>query len=248
MDIKSTIKPTGIENVWEITLDAFEDFRGRFIELFDSRKHIINFVEDDISVSKRGVLRGIHGDETTWKLVTCVHGSFYVVVVNCDEKSEQYLRWQEFTLSGTNGRQLLVSPKRGLAILALEDDSVFHYKQSAHYGGMERQFTFKWDDPRIGIRWPMKDPIMSERDASKTMLLRFPEEDMKKLEEHLLPAMKKLSELPEDIALGAAKVIDEAIDIALKQKEACSSPPDTSCIKLQKKPKKRMRGRPRGKK
>jgi dTDP-4-dehydrorhamnose 3,5-epimerase len=165
------IKETKIEKVWLIELEAFDDHRGHFLELYNRneyRSHFgVFFVQDDVSVSNKNVLRGIHGDKITWKLVTCLHGTFFVVVVNCDEKSEQYLKHEVHILSDRNHHQLLVAPERGLAILALEDASTLHYKQSEYYHGMDAQFTLKWDDPRIGIIWPIENPILSKRDSGE---------------------------------------------------------------------------------
>jgi dTDP-4-dehydrorhamnose 3,5-epimerase len=159
-----------LEKVLVLKLEPFEDFRGEFIEIFNEKGYPdpnIFWRQDDISISRKNVLRGIHGDNATWKLVTCLHGSFYVVVVDCDTESENYLDWDWKILNDRNHYQLLVPPRHGLAILALEEDSMLHYKQSEYYLGMEAQFTFKWNDPSIGIYWPIKDPILSERDGGK---------------------------------------------------------------------------------
>lgn len=167
------VKETKIDEVWLIELDPFVDQRGQFVEIFNKKNYYdllkwdsINFVQDDISVSRKNVLRGIHGDGITYKLVTCLHGSFYVVVVNCDEKSDQYFKWESHILSDKNMHQLLVSPKRGMGIVALEENSVFHYKQSQYYKGMKAQFTYKWNNDLMNISWPIKEPILSERDSA----------------------------------------------------------------------------------
>ena len=73
----------------------FEDFRGDYIELYNSDLYRgaginVDFVQDDISTSSRHVLRGIHGDRETWKLISCLYGRFYFVVVNCDEASPRF--------------------------------------------------------------------------------------------------------------------------------------------------------------
>jgi dTDP-4-dehydrorhamnose 3,5-epimerase len=111
-------------------------------------------------------LRGIHGDDRTWKLVTCLYGKFYIAVVNCDESSPNFGKWQSFVLTRENGKQVLIPPKYGHAYQVLSNQAVFNYKQSCYYKGMENQFTYKYDDPRFKIWWPIKNPIISIRDET----------------------------------------------------------------------------------
>ena len=151
-----------------IKLDVFEDFRGEYVETYNEdlyRAHGIDvkFIQDDISVSSRHVLRGIHGDSTTWKLVSCLYGRFYFLVVNADNDSEDFGKWQSFVLSDKNRMQVLVPPKHGNAHLILSETAIFHYKQSTYYD-RSKQFTYKWDDPRFNIWWPIDNPILSQRD------------------------------------------------------------------------------------
>jgi dTDP-4-dehydrorhamnose 3,5-epimerase len=146
----------------------FEDFRGTYVELFNERLYSeaginIKFVEDDISVNSKNVLRGIHGDCETWKLISCLYGKFYLVVVNWDEDSAQFGKWQSFVLSDQNRLQVLVPPKFGNGHLVLSELSVFHYNQSSYYN-RAAQFTLLWNDPKLKIWWPIKNPILSRRD------------------------------------------------------------------------------------
>jgi dTDP-4-dehydrorhamnose 3,5-epimerase len=123
----------------------------------------IDFVEDKISASHGDVLRGIHCDLTTWKLVSCLYGLIYFVVVNCDDLSPEFGRWQGFTLDDENLEQVLVPPEYGNAHLVLSARAVFHYKWSDYYHP-ERQIHYAWDDSRFNIPWPTRHPILSERD------------------------------------------------------------------------------------
>jgi dTDP-4-dehydrorhamnose 3,5-epimerase len=162
---------TDLEGVLLIKPYIFEDHRGEYIETYNESLYNksgidVKFVQDDISVSTRNVLRGIHGDNETWKLISCLHGKFYLVVVNCDSESEDFGKWQSFVLSDRNRLQVLVPPKYGNAHLVLSDMSIFHYKQSTYYD-RTRQFTYKWDDSRLDIWWPIKNPILSQRDGIK---------------------------------------------------------------------------------
>lgn len=149
----------------------FEDFRGSYVELYNRRifeEAGINqdFIQDDISTSSRHVLRGIHGDEKTWKLISCLSGSFYLVVVNNDPSSSEYRKWQGFTLSDRNRLQVLVPPLFGNGHVVLSDSAIFHYKQTSDYD-RDSQFTILWDDPDFNIWWPIADPILSRRDKGQ---------------------------------------------------------------------------------
>jgi dTDP-4-dehydrorhamnose 3,5-epimerase len=143
----------------------FEDFRGTYIETYN--KELYNFapefVQDDFSISRENVLRGIHGDDKTWKLISCLWGEFYLVVVNWDESSSQFKQWDSFTLSCYDSQQVLIPPKFGNGHLVLSDAAIFHYKQSTYYD-RDSQFTLKWNDPTLKIKWPIENPILSERD------------------------------------------------------------------------------------
>lgn len=122
-----------------------------------------HFIQDDISVSRRHVLRGIHGDDKTWKLISCLQGSFYMVVINNDPQSSQYRKWTSFTLSESNRLQVLVPPKFGNGHVVMSEQAIFHYKQTTDYD-RSGQFTLIWNDPALNIWWPVKDPIVSVRD------------------------------------------------------------------------------------
>jgi dTDP-4-dehydrorhamnose 3,5-epimerase len=167
------IKRSELDGVLVITPPTvFEDFRGTYVETYNERLYTaagidVRFVQDDISTSTRGVLRGIHGDERTWKLISCLHGTFYLVVLNYDRSSPQFGRWQGFTLSDRNRLQVLVPPKFGNGHLVLTEDAIFSYKQNTEYD-RSTQFTVAWNDPQFQIYWPLRDPVLSARDAGGT--------------------------------------------------------------------------------
>ena len=162
------VEKTNLEGVLKITLDAFEDHRGYYIETYNQElyeKNGINtkFIQDDISVSKKNVLRGVHGDQKTLKLISCLEGEFYLVVVNNDESSTQYKQWESFTLSEKNRIQVLVPPRFGNGHLVMSERAIFHYKQNTYYSRKD-QFTILWDDSNYNIKWPINNPILSKRD------------------------------------------------------------------------------------
>jgi dTDP-4-dehydrorhamnose 3,5-epimerase len=162
---------TTLDGVLVITpLTIFEDFRGAYVETYNEKLYTeagitIKFVQDDISTSHRNVLRGIHGDRETWKLISCLHGEFYLIVLNYDGDSPQFGLWEGFTLSDRNRLQVLVPPKFGNGHAVLSESALFHYKQSTYYN-RATQFTVLWNDPRFKIRWPVEKPILSKRDQS----------------------------------------------------------------------------------
>jgi len=163
-----TFQETDLAGVKLVKLAPFEDHRGSYVELYNKELYKkngidVSFVEDDISVSERHVLRGIHGDTKTWKLISCLHGRFYLVVVNNDASSSQYKQWTSFVLSEQNRMQVLIPPNFGNGHLVMSDQAIFHYKQSQYYNP-EGQFTLRWDDPELGVWWPTETPILSQRD------------------------------------------------------------------------------------
>ena len=164
------VEKTKLDGVLLIKPYIFEDFRGQYIEtynydLYKKNGIEVEFKQDDISISSRHVLRGIHGDSETWKLISCHLGSFYLMVVNNDPASLQYRQWQGFTLSETNHHQVLVPPKFGTGHVVMSDRAMFHYKQNTYYNPAG-QFTIIWNDPQYRMWWPIKNPILSRRDEA----------------------------------------------------------------------------------
>ena len=163
------IEKTKLDGVLLVTpATVFEDFRGTYVETYNEQIYQeagikTKFVQDDISVSAKHVLRGIHGDSETWKLVSCLYGKFYLVVVNNDKNSPQFKQWVSFCLSDTNRLQVLIPPKFGNGHLVLSETAIFHYKQSTYYN-RAGQFTLLWNDPNFSIWWPIQQPIISQRD------------------------------------------------------------------------------------
>ena len=132
------ISKTRLNGVLQIRLKPFNDLRGTYLEIFNKKlfkntKKKVNFIQDDISISRRNVLRGIHGDFKTWKLVTCLMGEFLLLVVNNKKKDKQFKKWQIFKLSDQNNLQILIPPGFGNAHYVKSKKAIFHYKQSTLY-------------------------------------------------------------------------------------------------------------------
>lgn len=163
------LQDTNLESVKLITPPTnFEDFRGSYVELYNERIYKdagidVKFLQDDISTSTKHVLRGLHGDAVTWKLISCLYGKFYIVVLDMNPESSTYKQWQGFTLSDTNRTQILIPPLHGNGHVVLSETAIFHYKQNTEYD-RSGQFTVIWDDPEYKMWWPIKKPILSQRD------------------------------------------------------------------------------------
>ena len=163
------VKKTKLDGVLLIKPPTiFEDFRGTYVETYNKELYnaagiTVDLVQDDISTSTKNVLRGIHGDAKTWKLVSCLHGKFYLIVLNHDKASPQFGQWESFTLSDVNRLQVLIPPNFGNGHVVLSDTAIFHYKQNTYYD-RPGQFTVVWNDPKFKLWWPVKNPIISQRD------------------------------------------------------------------------------------
>ena len=157
---------------------SFYDFRGEYVETFSAEKYKfkdaeeqdIVFVEDDISVSKKGVLRGLHGDAKTWKLIQCLWGEIIIAVADMRKNSPTYLQWEMFSVTDKNRFQILVPAGCANGHLCISEKCLFSYKQSQYYSGSGNQFTIRWNDPKLGINWPVNDPLLSTRDSNVSFI------------------------------------------------------------------------------
>jgi dTDP-4-dehydrorhamnose 3,5-epimerase len=169
---------TRVDGLLIIQPQVFYDFRGEFVETYnnedytfrDLEGHPIGFVEDDISVSRLGVLRGLHGSEQVWKLVQCLSGEVYCAVADLRPNSPTRFAWDAHLLSERNRTQLLIPAGCATGTLCMTERCVFSYKQSRRYAGAGKQFTIRWDEPKLHIDWPLANPILSERDQHAPLL------------------------------------------------------------------------------
>jgi dTDP-4-dehydrorhamnose 3,5-epimerase len=152
--------------------DSFVDNRGELYTVFNQDEHKLVFNHDKVAVSKKHVLRGIHGDSKATKLITCLHGEIYLVVVDNRLESPNYSKWECLVLNGTNKKSVLVPPGFGNGHLVLSDTAVFFYKWSynGEYPDVKDQFSLNWKDPKIDIYWPIDNPILSERDKNSKFI------------------------------------------------------------------------------
>jgi dTDP-4-dehydrorhamnose 3,5-epimerase len=150
-------------------ISVFKDQRGIYVETFNKKKwkkkFNLDFVEENICINKKNVFKGIHGDNKTWKLVSCVHGKILSIIVNLDKKSKLYGKSEKFLLSNCNF-QILIPPFYGNSFIVMTDTACYNYKQTKYYLGSNKQFTFNIKDPFFKIKLPSEKFIMSNRDLN----------------------------------------------------------------------------------
>jgi dTDP-4-dehydrorhamnose 3,5-epimerase len=156
---------------------VFGDERGFFLETFQARRYAdiagidLPFVQDNNSRSSKGVLRGLHFQKTKpqGKLVRVVSGEVYDVAVDIREGSETFGRWHGVILSEQNKRQFWVPPGFAHGFVVLSEIADFEYKCTDYYDPSDEGSIF-WNDPDLNIDWPIKNPVVSEKDAAAQKL------------------------------------------------------------------------------
>jgi dTDP-4-dehydrorhamnose 3,5-epimerase len=164
------IMTTSIEGVLMIEPDVFEDSRGFFMETYNRNRYIksgINtlFVQDNLSYSVQGAVRGLHYQIRTpqAKLVQVISGEIFDVAVDIRRDSPTFGKWTGFHLSDRNRRQLFIPQGFAHGFCVLSEIAYFLYKCSDFFVP-DDEGGIIWSDPDIGIDWPVQDPIISEKD------------------------------------------------------------------------------------
>ena len=167
---------TRLEGVLLIEPTVHLDSRGRFFESFRKDKYLAmgikdEFVQENQSLSSKNVLRGLHYREAPEqaKLVRVVKGEVFDVVVDIRKDSPTFGNWQGFNLSDANGLQLYVPVGFAHGFCVLSDEAEFLYKVTQYYSA-EKEKGIMWNDPDIGIDWPVSDPILSDKDQQNPLL------------------------------------------------------------------------------
>lgn len=172
------ITKTKLDGVVIIEPDVFGDNRGFFMESWNKKKMAeaglnYDFVQDNHSKSTvKGTLRGIHfqkGDKAQAKLVRCVKGAVLDVAVDLRRNSPTFKQWVGVELSEENKKQLLVPRGFGHGFVTLTDDVEFLYKADNYYAP-EADAGIRWNDPDIGVKWGVENPILSEKDKRNPFL------------------------------------------------------------------------------
>jgi len=169
---------TPLKGVYILEPTVFEDHRGFFMESYNRKDFeelglYFNFVQDNHSLSVHaGVLRGLHfqlNPKAQTKVVRCLKGAIYDVVVDLRKGSPTYLKWIGVILSEYNKRQIVVPKGFAHGVLTLVPNTEIFYKVDEYYSP-EHDMSIRWDDPDIGIDWPVNDPILSEKDKNAPYL------------------------------------------------------------------------------
>jgi dTDP-4-dehydrorhamnose 3,5-epimerase len=162
---------TRIDDLVLIEVEAFGDERGFLAETFrrDAWRELgvdVDFVQENHSRSRRGILRGMHFQTQPGqaKLVRCVRGTIWDVAVDLRRDSPTYRGWEGYELSDSNHRQLLLPVGFAHGFCVLSDEADVTYKLSSYYDPAT-EAGFAWNDPDVGIEWPVPDPQVSERDG-----------------------------------------------------------------------------------
>jgi len=162
---------TDLRGVLIIEPRSFGDDRGYFMETWNesrygSEKIPTRFVQDNVSFSKKGVLRGLHfqNPKPQGKLVSVLQGEVFDVVVDLRIDSPTFKKWWGTNLSSENKKQVFIPPGFAHGFLVLSESALFFYKCTDFYSP-ESELTLLWNDPEVGINWPMKNPVVSEKDA-----------------------------------------------------------------------------------
>lgn len=176
------VTPTELEGVLLIEPDIFRDERGFFLETYHRQRYAehgigCEFVQDNHSQSRRGVLRGLHYQGSPApqdKLVRCSRGAILDVAVDLRAGSPSFGRWVALELSEENARQMFVPAGFGHGFLTLSEVAEVQYKCSAPYAPAA-EGAVRWDDPEIGIAWPIAAPTISPKDAAAQSLAQYRE-------------------------------------------------------------------------
>jgi dTDP-4-dehydrorhamnose 3,5-epimerase len=167
---------TALPGVLLVEPDVHADQRGRFREtwresLYAEHGIVGPFTQDNVSVSRKGVLRGLHiqAPAGQGKLVFAVAGTIFDVAVDVRRGSPHYGQWVGETLSADNHRQMWVPDGFLHGFCILSEEATVFYKCTRSYIA-EQQYSVRWDDPDIGIRWPVKNPVLSEKDRTAPAL------------------------------------------------------------------------------
>ena len=174
------IKETHLSGLLIIQPRVFPDERGYFFESFNAKtlknKGLdVSFVQDNISMSQKGVLRGIHFQKPPYaqgKLVQVLRGAVLDVAVDLRKNSPTYGEHYAHILSEENKTQLYVPEGFGHGFVTLEDNTLFSYKCTNFYN-KKSEGSILWNDKNLGIDWQIKDPIISEKDKIAKPFLNF---------------------------------------------------------------------------
>lgn len=179
---------TKLPGVLIVEPKVFGDERGFFMETWHVERYEeaglpSRFVQDNLSFSRRGILRGLHfqNPDQQGKLVYVLQGEVYDVAVDIRVGSPTFGEWTAVTLSAGNKRQFYVPEGFAHGFLVTSDTALFAYKCTAKYNA-QAEAGVLWNDPRIGIEWPVEVPVLSEKDRAAPPLVEMSVERLPRYE------------------------------------------------------------------
>ena len=178
------VKESGLKGLLLIEADCFGDRRGFFMETWHRERYAQcgirgDFVQDNLSYSEHGVLRGLHfqNPHGQGKLVYVIKGEVYDVAVDIRKGSPTFGQWEGFYLSAENKKQLFVPKGFAHGFCVMSERALFAYKCTDYYTPAAEKGIF-WNDPQIAIKWPLKEPLLSERDLGLHLLKDLKKADL----------------------------------------------------------------------
>ncbi len=174
---------TDLPEVRLIQPRVFGDDRGWFMESWQEARYQAlgitgPFVQDNQALSAKGVLRGLHAQNPhpQGKLVQVLQGEVFDVAVDIRKGSPRFGQWAGALLSGDNHHQFWIPPGFAHGYCVLSDEALFSYKCTDYYHP-DGEFSVRWDDPAIGIQWPLTaPPVLSDKDRNAPLLKDIPDE------------------------------------------------------------------------
>ena len=178
------VTPTKLPEVLLIEPRIFPDARGHFLETYQADRYRdcgvpSRFVQDNLSYSLKGVLRGLHYQlgRPQGKMIWAVQGRIFDVVVDIRKSSPRFGRWLSLEFDGDSCRQLYVPEGFAHGFCVLSAEAVVIYKCTDYYAPAEERGII-WDDPGLGIDWPVKDPLLSPKDLIFPTLQQEPRDQL----------------------------------------------------------------------
>jgi dTDP-4-dehydrorhamnose 3,5-epimerase len=175
------INKTELDGVLIIEPNVFND-RGYFFETYQRQRYAdaeirVDFVQDNLSFSRKGTLRGLHYQHPhdQAKLVQAIQGAVFDVAVDIRKESPTFGKWIGQHLSDENNLQIFVPEGFAHGFCVLSDTALFHYKCSDFYAP-EFEGGILWSDPDVGVDWPLDSPLVSEKDAQFSCLKNIAED------------------------------------------------------------------------
>ncbi len=161
-------KVNHINEVKLIKTKIFKDKRGFFYESFVEKKFTNllkqNFLQDNISLSKKNVIRGLHYQfKPQSQLLTLVYGRIFDVIVDLRKNSKTYKKWMSFNLNFNQNNQVFMPPGVAHGFCVLSEYAILHYKVSKVYDA-KNETGIRWNDKDINVNWPIRKPILSSKD------------------------------------------------------------------------------------